>query len=52
MMETLEEIRYENSTKHHEEKKSNQKLLEKQTTVIESHRSIVKKPVQDKARRL
>lgn len=52
MMETLEEIRCEKGTKHQEEKTSNHKLQEKQTSVIESHRSIVKKLVQDKARRL
>lgn len=44
IIETLEEIRYEIT--------GNQKLQEKQTTVNDSHRSIVKKPIQDKIRRL
>lgn len=51
MMETLvEEIRYEKCVKHQEEKTANQKRQEKQATVVESHRLIVKKPVQDKTR--
>ena len=44
IIETLEEIRYEIT--------GNQKLQEKQTTANDSHRSIVKKPIQDKIRRL
>lgn len=50
-METLGEIRYEEGTKHQGDKTGNQNLQEKQVIVIENHRSIAKKPFQDKARR-